>query len=159
MLPTANADDILFELDSVVEYIREYSPDSIILKQNVPLKPKKDTFVIRFQNASVVEETAISYVDTREWAIVYIGGDQSNDVSDVLTKMNGIKRKVYGDIRRVIPIKNNLRYMRAKGFTFGQTVRMENGNHAAVGILTTEVRKARDLETYEKIMRTGVRRG
>lgn len=158
-LPAANADDILAELESVLTYIRGIFPDAHYERQNVPRQPQSDTFIIRFQNANVRQETALSYVDTREWQVIYIGRKEAYEVAEVLTKMNGIKRKLFGDMRLAIPIADSLRYMRMTGFSFGQPVKTEDGNHAIVGVLTTEVRKARDIEAYEKIMKAGVRRG
>ncbi len=158
-LPTANADDILAELESVLSYICEYSPTSTFERQNIPLQPQADSFIIRFQNASSRQETAISYVDTREWQIVYIGGKEAHEVADVLAKMNGVKRKVLGDVRVAIPVADSLRYMRVTGFSFGQPVKTEDDRHAIVGVLTTDVRKARDIASHEKIMKAGVRRG
>lgn len=157
-LPNAQVNDLLNELESVLSYIRDIYDDSRYERQNVPTSPQGNTFVIRFQNARTQQETALSYVDIREWQIVYIGGTQAMDVAEVMTRMNGIKRHIAGAFRQVIPINDDsLRYMRVGSFSFGQPFKMENGNHAIIGVLTTEVRKARDLPSYEKIMRAGVR--
>lgn len=156
-LPNAKPNDLLNELEAVLSYIRGVYPTSGYERQNMPLQPQANTFVIRFQNSGTRQETALSYVDTREWQIVYIGGIQPFDVGDVLTKAEGVKRHTAGAFRQVIPVNNeDLRYMRVGSFSFGQPFKLEGGNHAVIGVLTTEVRKARDLPAYEKILQAGV---
>lgn len=156
-LPNVTANDLLNELESVLTYIRDIYDDSRYERQNVPTSPQANTFVIRFQNARTQAETALTYVDIREWQIIYISGTKSSDVAEVLTRMNGIKRHTAGAFRQVIPINDgSLRYMRVGSFSFGQPFKLENGNHAIIGVLTTEVRKARDFPSYEKIMKAGV---
>ena len=78
----------------------------------------------------------------------------------LISKMDTIKRATVGAVRQVIPLTDgSLRYMRisVNGFSYSAPVKTDDDRWACVGILRTEVRRARDLPTYEKIMETGIR--
>ena len=159
-LPIATADDILNELEALVTLFTDAFPDAQIVRQNIPREPQPDTFVIAFQSANTETETALSYVNTREWQIIYVSGTSESDSANVLRALGSAEKLLVGNPRMVIPINDgSLRYMRISGYSTSQVAELEDGNKAGLAILQTEVRKARDLPTYEKIMETGVRRG
>ena len=138
---------------SVKDFIAEKYPDVNTILQNVPEQPTSNTLVIRFQRDNREIETSFGVVAEREYQIIYFG----ERAPDVLTVMDGLSRKfLYG--RTVIPIKNSLRYIRVAGFNFGQIFKTEQDNiEACIGVLQTEVREARDQQTYDKIMRVYAR--
>ncbi len=138
---------------SVKDFIAEKYPDVNTILQNVPEQPTSNTLVIRFQRDNREIETSFGVVAEREYQIIYFG----ERAPDVLTVMDGLSRKfLYG--RTVIPIKNSLRYIRVAGFNFGQIFKTEQDNiEACIGVLQTEVREARDQQTYDKIMKVYAR--
>jgi hypothetical protein len=139
---------IINEIASIKDFISEKFPDVGIVLQNVPEQPVPSTLVIRFQRDNREIETGFGVVANREYQLIYFG----ERAPDVLTKMDGLSRKfLYG--RTVIPIKNSPRYIRVVGFNFGQIFKTEQNNiEACIGVLQTEVREARDQQTYDKIM-------
>lgn len=145
--------DLLNEMVSIKEFIKEVLPDADIKLQNVPEKPTPNTLVIRFQNDNREVETAFHVVAEREYQIICYG----DKAPEVLTKMDGLSRKfLYG--RTIIPIKNSLRYIRVAGFSFGRIFKTEQDNlEACIGVLNTEIREARDQQTYDKIMQVSAR--
>ncbi len=145
----AQAVDIISEMTSIKGFITEKYPDVSVVLQNVPEQPVPSTLVIRFQNDNREVETGFGVVAEREYQLIYFG----ERAPDVLTTMDGLSRKfLYG--RTVIPIKNSMRYIRVAGFNFGQIFKTEQDNiEACIGVLQTEVREARDQETYDKIMK------
>lgn len=149
----AQAVDIISEMTSIKDFIAEKYPDVSIVLQNVPEQPVPSTLVIRFQNDNREVETGFGVVAKREYQLIYFG----ERAPDVLTVMDGLSRKfLYG--RTVIPIKDSLRYIRVAGFSFGQIFKTEQANiDASIGVLQTEVREARDQETYDKIMKVYAR--
>lgn len=159
-IPTASADDILNEMEALISYLSAEFPDAQFVRQMIPKDPQPGTFVVAFQNSSPRRETALTYVDTREWQIIYIAGTRPIDNAEVLRNLTKVQKLTYANQRMAIPINDgSLRYMRVTGFNFGQPAELEGGNKAGLAILTTEVRKARDYETYEKIMEVQIRRG
>ena len=138
---------------SVKDFIAEKYPDVNTILQNVPEQPTSNTLVIRFQRDNREIETSFGVVAEREYQIIYFG----ERAPDVLTVMDGLSRKfLYG--RTVIPIKNSLRYIRVAGFNFGQIFKTEQDTiEACIGVLQTEVREARDQQTYDKIMKVYAR--
>jgi hypothetical protein len=140
------------ELVSVADFIRATYPTSTVLQQNVPLTPNPNTFVVRFQNDEREVSSGGAIKANREYQIIYIDAK----APDILTKMDAISRKcLYG--RLVIPIKGSLRYIRVNGFSFGQILDTENDLEACIGVLQTEIREARDMEAYQKIMNVNAR--
>ncbi|MFZ4454334.1 hypothetical protein [Salibacterium aidingense] len=158
-LPTATEDDILNELNALVTLFSDAFPDAKIIRQTLPRQPEPNTFVIRFQSASIENETALTYVETREWQIIYVSGTAETDDQNVFRALRRSEKLTIGDPRMVIPINDgSLRYMRVANFGISQVAELEGEQKSGLGVLQTTVRKARDIETYEKITETGVRR-
>lgn len=158
----AEVGDIVTELEAVASFIGDLYTDGMVYYQRVPKEPNTGDIAVRFENATTQQETAISYVDIREWQIIVFGEKEVDKPADpvLLSKMDGITRATVGAIRQVIPLDvDTLRYMRiaVNGFSYSAPVKTEDGRWACVGILRTEVRRARDLPTYQKIMKAGVR--
>lgn len=155
---------IINEMASIKDFIADKFPDVDIILQNVPEQPVPSTLVIRFQRDNREVETGFGVVANREYQLIYFG----ERAPDVLTKMDGLSRKfLYG--RTVIPIYNTvltgysfdtariidrtLRYIRVDGFGFDQIFKTGQDNiEGCIGVLQVEVREARDLQTYDKIM-------
>ena len=146
---------IVNEMVSIADFIGELYEENTVLLQNVPENPQSGTFLIQFQNDNRERISALAISGNREYRVIYFG-DQA---PDVLKKMDGLSRLfLYG--RRVIPIKDeeneegSLRYIRVMDFSFGEifkTVQNEDVE-ACIGVLQTQTKEARDVETYEKIM-------
>jgi len=167
------ASDIVTELESVAAFVGDIFPEATVYYQRVPKKPETGDVAVRFENMTVEQETALTYVDIREWQIIVFGEKEVESPADpdLLSKMDKITRATVGAMRQVIPLDADiigapetydgrpLRYMRiaVNGFSYSAPVKTEDDRWACVGILRTEVRRARDLPTYEKIMRSGVR--
>mgnify|MGYP001164609927 FL=1 len=162
-LVKASPDDIITELESVANFVSKiFDDEPIMYYQHVPKQPEEGSISVIFQNATVEQETALTYVDIREWQIIVFGKKDTEIAADpgVLRAMESIKKATIGAARQVIPLNDgSLRYMRIvnNGFSYGMPVKTEDGRWASVGILQTEVRRARDFETYKKIMEAGVR--
>lgn len=158
----ASPDDIITELESVAGFIGSIFDNPVIYFQRIPEQPSAGDFSVIFQNSTTEQETALSYVDVREWQIIAFGEKDVDAPADpnVMAKMEAIKRATVGAVRQVIPLSDeSLRYMRIvnNGFSYSAPVKTEDGRWACVGVLQTEVRRARDYETYEKIMQAGIR--
>ncbi|MFT4413190.1 hypothetical protein ACLM5H_04940 [Fredinandcohnia humi] len=139
-------------LISVSDFVQALFPSSNILKQNVPLQPSSDSFVVRFQNERRESETRFHTVIERNFQVVYF----NSDIQEVLRKMDSLSRMSLNK-RIVIPIKDSLRYMRIESFSFSQPFETESELNAITGVLSVQVREARDQETYEKIMQVNSR--
>lgn len=170
----AGASDILTEIDAVAAFIGDIFKGSDVYKQRVPESPATGDISVGFEKASSEQETAATYVDIRDWRIVIFGEKEFDKRADpdLLAKMDEIKRATVGALRQVIPLDSrvlgmaetvpddrSLRYMRiaVNGFSYGAPVKTKDDRWACVGMLRTEVRQARDLQAYEKIMKAGIR--
>lgn len=157
-LPTATEDDILNEMEALVTLFSDAFPDATIVRQNIPKEPAPDTFVIAFQGDGTENETVLTYVETREWQIIYVSGTAESDSANVMRALNKAKKLTIGNPRMVIPIDDgSMRYMRVSNFGISQVAELEDEQKSGLGVLQTTVRKARDIETYDKIMEAGVR--
>ncbi|MDR7001563.1 hypothetical protein [Neobacillus niacini] len=92
-------------------------------------------------------ETRFSYRNDREFQLIYFGKSSV----DVLTKVDELSR-LFNNGNFAIPIRDSLRYIRVKGFSFTTPFKSASGVNAVIAVLQTETREARDFETYEKIM-------
>ena len=134
------------DIQSVVDFIKSMYPKANVIKQNLPTTPTPNTFVVRLLTSSTESETLYHIRRDRDYQIVYYG----TNVSDILTKMDEIERKVTNNI--VIPINGTLRYLRVEGFSFSMPFKTESNIDVILGVLQTEAREARDQKTYDKIM-------
>lgn len=158
----STASDIITELEAVSGFIGDLFEGATVYYQRVPEKPNTGDIAVRFENTTTQQETAISYVDIRDWQIIVFGDKEVDKPADpeLLSKMDTIKRATVGAMRQVIPLSDgSLRYLRiaVNGFSYSAPVKTEDDRWACVGMLRTEVRRARDIETYDKIMQSGVR--
>lgn len=148
LTPKGATTDIVNEMVSIGDFIKEKFPGVHIYFQNIPKNPTPNTFVVRFQNDSRSLETGFGIIAQREYQLICF----EERAPDILTKMDGLSRKLLYK-RTVIPIKDSLRYIRIAGFGFGQIFTTEQNNiEACIGVLQTEVREARDQETFNKVM-------
>ena len=120
-------------------------------KPNVELRPKADSFVVRLQYNDTQTETRFSYRNNREFQLIYFG---KNSV-DVLTKVDELSR-LFNNGKFCIPIRDSLRYIRVKGFSFTAPFKSASGVNAVIAVMQMETREARDLEAYEKIAKVAV---
>ena len=112
----------------------------------VPQEPAANTFVIVSQYSDIKTETGASYVNDREFQLIYYGTSSV----DVLTKMNELSQKLNND-EKLIPIRGSSRYIRVKGFNFGSVFKSQSGIPYSIAVMQTETREARDLPTYDQI--------
>jgi hypothetical protein len=138
---------VVNEINSVYDFVKAQYPTSTIARQDVPKEPSPNTFVVRAQHSDSKTETRASFINSREFQLIYFG---TNSV-DVLTKVDELNRLFLND-KFAIPIRDSLRYIRVKGFSFGTALKSAGGVDYVIGVLQTETREARDLPTYEKIM-------
>jgi hypothetical protein len=142
---------LINDIESVEAFVKSVHAASTTYKQTVPRTQTANMFVIRFQGDSRELETAAHYRIDREYQIVYFGADET----DVLAKMDALSKALYQ--RKLIGIKDSLRYIRVESFSFSQPFKTENALYACIGVLSTEVREARDQATYTKIMQVNAR--
>lgn len=153
-----SANDIVNELESVVDFLRAVYPDSTYYYQSIPEQPAEGDVGVRYQNSpDPRQETAISYVEQREWQVVFFGAKASENKRQLPLQFVRQMQKQAINKRMVIPIKATegqepLRYMRIGSFSFGPVQETEDGRDVVIGVMTTDIRTARDLESYEKIM-------
>ncbi len=138
-------------MQAVLAFLRTEFPDIPSANfglQEVPEQPAPDSFYVRFQNDNRTAGTSQTIVTQREYQIIHF-----NAVPTVLARMDTLSRKcLYG--RTLIPINEDARrYARVSSFSFGNVLDTEGSDtlKAVVGVLSLEVREARDAETYEKI--------
>jgi hypothetical protein len=141
---------IINELDAVASAITAIYPNSKIMYEDN--NPGSDTFVIRSDNNKFELETAASIKVGRLFQIVYY----NDDMEAVLSALDAFGLRCMQN-QSVIPLGDSLRYVRVNGFNYSYPVRLESNMFAAVGALDAEIRQARDLATYQKIMQVYTR--
>jgi hypothetical protein len=137
---------VINELNSIYEYLKTAFPTATIERQDVPSEPKPNTFVVRLQYNENKSETSLTNINAREFQIIYFGSSSA----DVLTKVDEFG-KALNNNRKVIPIKESLRYIRVKAFSFGTPVKTASNINAVNCVIQTETREARDLPIEQKI--------
>jgi hypothetical protein len=142
---------VVTELNSIYDVLKANYPTAKIARQDVPTSPVANTFVVRLQYADSKTETRSTFINSREFQLIYFGTSSV----DVITKADELNKSFNND-RLVIPIRGSLRYMRVKAFSYGTAFKSAGGVDAVIAVLQTETREARDLPTYEKIKQVGV---
>ena len=142
---------VVNELNSIYDFLKTAYPTAKIERQDVPESPKADSFVVRLQYNDTQTETRFSYRNNREFQLIYFGKSSV----DVLTKVDEMSR-LFNNDKFCIPIRDSLRYIRVKGFSFTAPFKSASGVNAVIAVLQTETREARDLEAYEKIAKVSV---
>lgn len=139
---------LITDITSIEDFVKSAFPSAATYKQDVPRKPAPNTFVIRFLSDSRELETTKTYRIDREYQVIYIG----TDAPDVLTQMDSLSKALYQT--KLIPLNDDsLRYIRVESFSISQPFREETADlYACIGVLSTEIREARDQATYDKIM-------
>lgn len=138
---------VVNELNSIYDMLKGAYPTAGIERQDVPEVPVANTFVVRLQNNDTQTETRATYRNDREYQLIFFG---SSSV-DVLTKVDELSR-LFNNGKFAIPIRESLRYIRVKAFSFTTPFKSASGVNAVIGVVQTETREARDFESYEKIM-------
>lgn len=138
---------VVNELNSIYDMLKGVYPTAGIERQDVPEVPVANTFVVRLQNNDTQTETRATYRNDREYQLIFFG---SSSV-DVLTKVDELSR-LFNNGKFAIPIRDTLRYIRVKDFSFTAPFKSASGVDAVIGVVQTETREARDFESYEKIM-------
>lgn len=138
---------VVNELNSIYDMLKGAYPTAGIERQDVPEVPVANTFVVRLQNNDTQTETRATYRNDREYQLIFFG---SSSV-DVLTKVDELSR-LFNNGKFAIPIRESLRYIRVKAFSFTTPFKSASSVDAVIAVIQTETREARDLPTYEKIM-------
>jgi hypothetical protein len=137
---------VVNEVNSIYDFLKVAYSNATVERQDVPESPKADTFVVRLQNNDTQTETRASYLNSREFQLIYFG----NSSVDVLSKVDELNR-LFNNGKFAIPIRGSLRYIRVKGFSFTTPFKSASGIDAVIAVIQTETREARDFEAFEKI--------
>jgi hypothetical protein len=138
---------VINELNSIYDMLKKTYPTVNIERQDVPEQPVANTFVVRLQNNDTQTETRSTYRNDREFQLIYFGTGSV----DVLLKVDELSR-LFNNGKFAIPIRDSLRYIRVKGFSFTTPFKSAGGVDTVIAVIQTETREARDFEAYEKIM-------
>ena len=138
---------VVNELNSIYDFLKATYSTATIERQDVPGIPVANSFVVRLQYNDTQTETRFSYRNDREFQAIYFGKSSV----DVLIKVDELSR-LFNNGNFAIPIRDSLRYIRVKGFSFTAPFKSASGVDAVIAVMQTETREARDFETYEKIM-------
>ncbi|KYC67174.1 hypothetical protein B4100_3810 [Heyndrickxia coagulans] len=123
-------------------------PTATIVRQDVPASPVADTFVIVSQYTDIKTETGASFLNDREFQLVYYGASSAA----VFTRFDDLETKAKNG-QFVIPLRGSSRYIRVKGFSYGSVFATQTGTlKYAIAVMQTETRDMRELPEYEKIM-------
>jgi hypothetical protein len=137
---------VVNELNSIYDFLKAAYPTAALERQDVPESPKANSFVVRLQYNDTQTETRYSYRNSREFQLIYFGKSSM----DVLSKVDELSR-LFNNGQFAIPIRDSLRYIRVKGFSFTTPFKSASGVNAVIAVMQTETREARDLEAYEKV--------
>lgn len=139
---------LINELNSIYDYLHDMYPTATIVRQDVPASPVADTFVIVSQYTDIKTETSASFLNDREFQMIYYG---ASSVA-VLTRLDELTTKAKNG-RFIIPIRGSSRYIRVNGFSHGSVFTTQAGTlKYAIAVMQTETRDMRELPKYEKIM-------
>lgn len=136
---------LINDIISVENFVKAKFPTALTEKQTPPKQPPPGLFVIRLQNDRRESETRLHFRTDRDYQIVYY----AKTAPDVLAKMDALSTALYQT--QLIPISGSLRYIRVESFTFSQPFLTQNDLYAGIGVLSTQVRQARDQQAYDKI--------
>lgn len=138
---------LINELNSIYDYLHDMYPTATIVRQDVPASPVADTFVIVSQYTDIKTETGASFLNDREFQLIYYGASSAA----VITKFDELTTKEKNG-QFVIPLRGSSRYIRVKGFSYGSVFATQAGTlKYAIAVMQTETRDARELPTYETI--------
>lgn len=139
---------LLNEINSIYDYLHTQYPMATIARQDVPASPIANTFVIVSQYSDIKTETSVSFLNDREFQLIYFGASSV----DVITTMDNLTIKAKTD-QFVIPIRGSSHCIRVKGFSYGSVFATQAGTlKYAIAVMQTETRDMRELPEYEKIM-------
>ncbi|WP_061564899.1 hypothetical protein [Heyndrickxia coagulans] len=139
---------LINELNSIYDYLHDMYPTATIVRQDVPASPVADTFVIVSQYTDIKTETGASFLNDREFQLVYYGASSAA----VFTRFDDLETKAKNG-QFVIPLRGSSRYIRVKGFSYGSVFATQTGTlKYAIAVMQTETRDMRELPEYEKIM-------
>lgn len=138
--------EIIDEIVAIETFIHAQFPTSATGKQIVPNNPKVDTFYIRFASEKRETETRYHVRADREYQIVYV----AEWPETAIPKMEALAKALY----QTETISGGIR---VESFSFTQPVELEGGGYAAIGILSTVVRKPRDQAVSSIIQNVGIR--
>lgn len=138
---------LINELNSIYDYLHDMYPTATIVRQDVPASPVADTFVIVSQYTDIKTETGASFLNDREFQLIYYGASSAT----VFARFDELTTKVKNG-QFVIPLRGSSRYIRVKGFSYGSVFATQAGTlKYAIAVMQTETRDARELPTYETI--------
>lgn len=138
---------LINELNSIYDYLHDMYPTATIVRQDVPASPVADTFVIVSQYTNIKTETGASFLNDREFQLIYYGASSAA----VFTRFDDLATKAKNG-QFVIPLRGSSRYIRVKGFSYGSVFATQAGTlKYAIAVMQTETRESRDLPTYEPV--------
>lgn len=135
------------EINSIYDYLRGMYPTATIVRQDIPATPVADTFVVASQYSDIKTETSASFLNDREFQLIYYG---ASSVA-VLTRFDELTTKAKNG-RFIIPIRGSSHYIRVKGFSYGSVFTTQAGTlKYSIAVMQTETRDMRELPESEKI--------
>ncbi|MDH5159822.1 hypothetical protein [Heyndrickxia oleronia] len=136
---------ILNEIDSIFTYVEDLFPGAKIRYQEVPPVLEPNMVTLRYASGDMTTETTFHYRLDRDYQFIYF----DNTELKCLDKGDALARKLNNAL--VIPIKGSKRYLRVGSFSLSQPFKTESGVYAIIGMLSAELREARDQEHWDKI--------
>jgi hypothetical protein len=140
--------DLTLELDSVASDLLKEFPE-VAVRYDVPIEPQAGTFVIRSQHSDLSVESRYTFRIERDYQLIYY----SADPQDAIEIMNRYARRCLKGNTLIPILDDSLRYIRINSFGYGLPVKTEMGLYMVMAMMPTELRQARDQETYQKIMK------
>lgn len=128
---------IIDELNSIEDFIKRQYPTHLLYKQNTPLDPKPNSFVVKVLHTERKREVAGHNLIERDFEIVYFG----SDVVDVLSVIDELSTLFYEKYLYIPFVNQADRYIAIDGFGYSEPVKSENGIDFSIGILKTCVRE------------------
>lgn len=143
---------LLVELDSVASDLMIEFPDSAI-KYEIPKEPQSNTFIVRAQVNDFSTESRFTFRIERAYQIIFY----HDDPQAALETMDRLARRCLKGEAMIPILDDSLRYIRINSFGYALPVKTESELFSIMAVMPTELRQARDLETYQKIMKVNTR--
>lgn len=132
---------LLNELESIVTYLSSVFPSSSIERQNVPINPPPDTFVLKFTNAEATKKGEYTFIE-RSYSLIYIGRTDMDCLATVETLRTALQAQY-----DVIPLLATSHITRIQDFTFSAPFSYDDGSK---GIIVTFTGQTQEQQTHEK---------
>ena len=148
---------------AIEHFLREVFPASRIFIENGPKEPQEGDIRVRDTGTQpAAGESHMFYVDRIDYEVVYFSGIPTNESDgwrkgqESVAEFRRLRRMIAANLRLHLPLESGGRLI-LKDSTYGTIAHTETGNIARVGIISTELRRPRELPMHIKINETSVR--